>query len=62
MTGWEGKEFVDDSENWKSATEIAEHGDSPWGVVEPISIDAKWIWTKEGASSENDPHVYCRMS
>ncbi|MEB2311672.1 MAG: hypothetical protein OZ928_07460 [Polyangiaceae bacterium] len=41
-TGW--NEVAFDDSTWMDATEVANHGDGPWGPV-LTTTGAKWIWT-----------------
>ena len=50
-TGWTGVEFDDSS--WDQATEIANHGDSPWGAL-LTTTTAKWIWSAPVPASTAD--------
>ena len=59
--GWEKENFTTTAGNWDAATEIAQHGDLPWGLTPLISKTAKWIWTQKHTWPNNiDKHVYCR--
>ena len=61
--GWEEKNFATTSGNWAAATEIAQHGGSPWGVRTSISLSAHWIWTQHHTWPKDiDKHVYCRKA
>jgi hypothetical protein len=50
-TNWTSLTFDDSA--WIAATEIANHGDGPWGAVLGTST-AKWIWSAAVPASTND--------
>lgn len=55
VTGWDGVSFDDSS--WTAATEIANHGDPPWGAV-MTTTGAKWIWSGPvPADTANKPNL-----
>ncbi len=55
VTGWEGVTF--DDSTWPAATEIANHGDPPWGAI-MTTTGAKWIWSAlVPADTGNKPNL-----
>ena len=47
-----------DDATWSQARVIATNGDAPWGTVDAIDAQAKWIWTQ----GLTDANVYCRKT
>ena len=41
-SSWAAVDFDDSS--WQGASEIAQNGDKPWGIIKEISLNARWIW------------------
>lgn len=58
-------EMTFDDSNWIAATEIANHGDSPWGALFGTS-SAKWIWGAavpvSTGDKPNEETIYARKT
>jgi len=50
-SNWSAVDFDDSA--WISATEIANHGDAPWGPI-LTTTSAKWIWSAPVPASTDD--------
>ena len=59
QAGWSDAEFILNSNDWKDAKEVAQHGEGPWDTIGSISPEAKWIWAKD--HPELDGTSYCRV-
>ena len=54
--GWHLASFDDSA--WSRADVMGAHGDTPWGYLNAIDAQAKWIWAHGIAGGV----VYCRKS
>lgn len=61
VAGWESPAFNDAS--WPAASISGDHSASNiHHVLSPISLNAKWIWTKNFIDPAIDATAYCRLS
>ena len=57
LPGWHLATFDDSA--WSYADVIGQHGDEPWGRINPIDAQAKWIWASDYTRGGT---VYCRKT